>query len=98
MRRYPDILSKLTKSVKYNVITSETIRYFRLVSRKARVITLLAELARTLLDERHYRMHDVKRYFLQVFRRVIPHYNLKSAAQLQRLVFNRLARLRVERR
>ena len=98
MRRYPDISSKLTKSVKYNVITSETIRYFRLVSRKARVITLLAELARTLLDERHYRMHDVKRYFLQVFRRVIPHYNLKSAAQLQRLVFNRLARLRVERR
>lgn len=49
--RYPNIRTKLSTSCKYNVITSQTYRYFRLVSRKASVIFHLA----TLYTHTHFK-------------------------------------------
>jgi len=91
--RYPNIRTKLSTSCKYNVITAQTFRFFRLVSRKGAVILHLATLIHTLHIGRGYNLHRCFRYLYRAVSKFIPMWNIKSPRFMIYLVRKRFDRL-----
>ena len=89
-RRYPYIHSILSTSCKFNVITSSTFRFFRLVSSKKRIFHHCAILIHVLHTKRGYNINTCWRYLHRAAKCFIPSHNINSATSFVNSVKNRL--------
>ena len=96
--RYPNIRTKLSTSCKYNVITSQVYRFFRLCSRKTAVIYEVAKLIYILSRPfgeggRDFSLNRCFLYLNRALRKFIPMWNVKSPRYMLYLVKKRLGRM-----
>ena len=91
--RYPNIRTKLSSSCKYNIITSQVYRFFRLVSRKCAVVFHIATLVYTLHILRGYSLKTCWLYVNRAVSKFIPMWNVKSIRYMVSLIKKRYLRI-----
>ena len=78
--RFPHTSSLIAEQTKYGLITSQFLRFARVISRKDDFVADCAAFLRVLLKERLYAYSRIRRTAIRVLRRIVPNFFMRVSS------------------